>query len=63
SEDGVAELLEVAGYPFVIGIQGHPEELYTSEPVCAKLFSAFVTACSKHTQEMAKAGEEVTVRV
>ena len=64
AEDGVAELLEVAGYPFVIGIQGHPEELYTSEPICAKLFSAFVAACSNHaeTQEMAKAVEEVTVR-
>jgi len=64
AEDGVAELLEVAGYSFVIGIQGHPEELYTSEPICAKLFSAFVAACSNHaqTQKMAKAGEEVTVR-
>lgn len=65
AEDGVAELLEVVGYPFVIGIQGHPEELYTSEPICAKLFSAFVAACSNHAVavEMAKVGEEVTVRV
>ena len=48
SEDGVAELLEVPAYPFVMGMQGHPEELYTSEAHCAKLFSAFVEACGEY---------------
>ncbi len=66
SADGVAELLEVSGYPFVMGIQGHPEELYSSEPVCANLFSAFVAACSNHAQAPAMVttvpAEEVTVR-
>lgn len=51
AEDGVAELLEVVDYPFVLGIQGHPEELYSSEPLCAKLFSAFVEACGQYAQE------------
>ena len=45
AEDGVAELLEVVDQRFVVGIQGHPEEIYTSEPACARLFSAFVKAC------------------
>lgn len=47
AEDGVAELLEVADYSFVMGIQGHPEEIYTQEAACTQLFSAFITACAK----------------
>jgi putative glutamine amidotransferase len=46
AEDGVAELLEAPGYRFVFGIQGHPEELYTTEPHCVNLFAAFIQACS-----------------
>lgn len=46
AEDGVAELMEVADQRFVIGIQGHPEEIYTRELAYARLFSAFVKACS-----------------
>ena len=51
AEDGVAELLEVPEYPFVIGIQGHPEELYTAEAACEKLFVAFVEACGQYAKE------------
>jgi putative glutamine amidotransferase len=47
AEDGIAELLEVPGYPFVFGIQGHPEELYTTEPSAARLFAAFIQACNE----------------
>jgi len=47
AEDGVAELLEVPGHHFVLGVQGHPEELYTSEKWCAHLFCAFVQACGE----------------
>ncbi len=47
AEDGVAELLELPNYRFVVGIQGHPEEIYTQEAACARLFSAFVSACSR----------------
>lgn len=64
AEDGVAELLEVEGYPFVMGIQGHPEELYTSEPACEKLFTAFVEACGEYAREREamEVGSEVRVR-
>jgi putative glutamine amidotransferase len=44
--DGIPELLEVPGYRFVMAAQGHPEEIYTREPAFARLFSAFVQACS-----------------
>ncbi|MFL5625221.1 MAG: gamma-glutamyl-gamma-aminobutyrate hydrolase family protein [Ktedonobacteraceae bacterium] len=45
AEDGVAELLEMPNHRFVVGIQGHPEEIYTQEAACARLFSAFIRAC------------------
>ena len=60
AEDGVAELLEVAGYSFVMAIQGHPEELYTSETACEKLFVAFVEACGEYARER-EVGETVKV--
>jgi len=53
AEDGVAELLEVSNYRFVMGIQGHPEEIYIQEPTCARLFSAFVEACSDRSGNFA----------
>jgi len=46
AEDGIAELLEVPSYRFVLGIQGHPEETYTTEPVSTRLFQALVEACT-----------------
>jgi putative glutamine amidotransferase len=45
AEDGVAELMEVVDRRFVVGIQGHPEEIYAREPAYARLFTAFVKAC------------------
>jgi putative glutamine amidotransferase len=45
ARDGVAELLEVPGHRFVIAVQGHPEEIYTTVSAFANLFSAFVQAC------------------
>lgn len=45
AEDGVPELLETEGYRFVLGVQGHPEELYTEHPTWARIFRAFVEAC------------------
>jgi len=45
SADGIAELMEVADHPFMMAAQCHPEELYQSDPVWTKLFSAFITAC------------------
>lgn len=44
--DGIAEMLEVPGHRFVLGTQGHPEEVYEQTPVFANLFQEFVRACS-----------------
>jgi putative glutamine amidotransferase len=46
SDDGIAELMEVSGHRFVLGIQGHPEEIYEQVPAFARLFRAFVCACA-----------------
>jgi len=45
AEDGIPELLELPGYRFIMAAQGHPEEIYSSQPPIARLFSAFVKAC------------------
>lgn len=46
AEDGVAESLEIPGYRFMMAVQSHPEEIYSLVPACARLFRAFVQACS-----------------
>jgi putative glutamine amidotransferase len=46
SDDGVPELMEIADHPFMLAAQCHPEELYQSTPIWAKLFTAFVAACT-----------------
>lgn len=46
AEDGTVEAIEVEGYRFVMGLQCHPEEIYTQVPACARLFQAFVAACA-----------------
>lgn len=55
ADDGIAELLEVPGYRFVMAAQSHPEEIYTMVPAFARLFSAFVHACSSNIDEDAPA--------
>ncbi|MBV9231142.1 MAG: gamma-glutamyl-gamma-aminobutyrate hydrolase family protein [Chloroflexi bacterium] len=47
SEDGVAEMLEVPAHRFMLAAQCHPEELYTEYTVWARLFNAFIKACSE----------------
>lgn len=42
--DGVIEALEVPGKPFMLSVQWHPEDLYSDDPVMARLFEAFVQA-------------------
>ena len=49
AEDGVPELIEVPGHRFMLGVQCHPEEIYTDIPVWTRLFVAFVEACTKPT--------------
>lgn len=46
ADDGLAEFMEMPEKRFVLGIQGHPEELYGDVPVFARLFKAFVRACA-----------------
>lgn len=47
ADDGVAEMLEVQEHRFMMAVQCHPEEIYTDEPAWARLFGAFIDACSK----------------
>lgn len=46
AEDGIAELLEVPEHRFLLGVQGHPEEIYGQIEFFSKLFAAFVNACA-----------------
>ena len=50
NEDGVVELLEVPHLRFMLGVQGHPEELYSDNPAWARLFKAFIEACTTAPQ-------------
>jgi len=45
--DGVVEGLELAGHPFALGVQWHPEEMQ-AEPAMRRLFASFVQACAQH---------------
>lgn len=47
SEDGIAEAMELPGYPFVLAVQYHPEELYPTDEASQRLFAAFVRACGE----------------
>jgi len=44
--DGVIEAVELADYPFCLGVQWHPEALVRSDPAMASLFAALVEAAS-----------------
>lgn len=44
SEDGIVEVYEADDYPFVMGVQCHPEALVDKHPHFARLFEAFVRA-------------------
>lgn len=46
SEDGIVEMLEVPGQRFLLGVQGHPEEIYGQVSAFSLLFQAFVQACA-----------------
>lgn len=46
AEDGIAELMEVPGHRFLLGVQGHPEEIYGQVAPFSRLFTAFVQACA-----------------
>jgi len=48
SADGVVEVIECPDYPFVIGVQFHPERLLRTNPHMLGLFQAFVSAAAEY---------------
>jgi putative glutamine amidotransferase len=44
AEDGVIEGIEAPDHPFLVGVQWHPEFLYTSDPISRKLFTTLLAA-------------------
>jgi putative glutamine amidotransferase len=44
SPDGVVEAVEIEAHRFAIGVQWHPEWLYTDQPEMKRLFTALVEA-------------------
>lgn len=57
SEDGLPELMEVVDHPFMLAVQCHPEELYQSEPVWAKLFQVFIAASTQRISQQIELNE------
>jgi putative glutamine amidotransferase len=47
TEDGIVEALESPTHRFVVGVQWHPEGMFSSDPVERKLFAAFVASASR----------------
>jgi putative glutamine amidotransferase len=46
ARDGVIEAVEIPDRSFVIGVQWHPERLFTEDEAAQRLFSAFVQAAA-----------------
>ena len=46
ARDGVIEAVEISSQPFVIGVQWHPERLFTEDEAAQRLFAAFVQAAA-----------------
>lgn len=43
--DGIIEEIEIPGYPFLVGVQWHPEYLWETDDTARNLFLRFVNAC------------------
>lgn len=50
--DGIIEALEQPEYPFLLGIQWHPELLYHNHSHARQLFTAFTEAALKHSHNL-----------
>lgn len=48
SPSGIVEAIELAGHPFCIGLQWHPEHM-TSSPDTKRIFQAFINQAQKDT--------------
>lgn len=46
--DRIAEGMEIAGHPFAIAVQFHPEELVPADEASRRLFRAFIDAAREH---------------
>lgn len=45
--DSIIEAVEMPGYPYLIGVQWHPEHLWPRDMAAKNLFKSFVDACMK----------------
>lgn len=43
--DGLVEAVEMPGYPFLLGVQWHPEYLWETDPGAERIFETFVNSC------------------
>ena len=43
--DGLTEEIEMPGYPFLVGVQWHPEYLWETDKTAKNLFLKFIEAC------------------
>lgn len=47
SDDGLIEAVEDKNKKFFVGVQWHPEDLFTYDTVASALFEAFISACTR----------------
>jgi putative glutamine amidotransferase len=52
AEDGVIEAAEIAGHPFAVGVQWHPENLVDDDPSMLAIFKGLVTAAASLASEL-----------
>lgn len=45
--DGIAEAVEMGDYPYLLGVQWHPESMWQTDEAAAGIFRSFVAACGK----------------
>ncbi len=50
ADDGVIEGIEHSDRPFVLAVQGHPENLYARHEPSQKIFAAFLAAASRFAE-------------